>query len=162
MKKLFLVIVLSISTLLSLRVTACTNFIITKGASADGSCMVSYAADSHTLYGELYFYPAANHPAGSFRDIIEWDTGERLGQIPEVAHTYSVVGNMNEYQLAIGETTYGGREELWHTPGLIDYGSPCHNCVDQLMQIDHHYKLGVEIKSVAEVVADALVMDSEK
>ena len=123
MKKSFLIIVLAISTLLSLRVTACTNFIITKGASADGSCMVSYAADSHTLYGELYFYPAANHPAGSFRDIIEWDTGERLGQIPEIPHTYSVVGNMNEHQLAIGETTYGGREELWHTPGLIDYGS---------------------------------------
>lgn len=123
MKKLFLVIILSISTLLSLKVEACTNFIVTKGASTDGSCMVSYAADSHTLYGELYYFPAANHPAGSFRDIVEWDTGKRLGQIPEVAHTYSVVGNMNEYELAIGETTYGGREELWHTPGLIDYGS---------------------------------------
>jgi len=123
MKKIFLVIVLCLSTLFALRVSACTNFIITKGASVEGSCMVTYAADSHTLYGELYYYAAANHPAGSFRDIIEWDTGERLGQIPEVAHTYSVVGNMNEFELAISETTYGGREELWHTPGLIDYGS---------------------------------------
>lgn len=123
MKKIFLTIILVFSVLCIGKISACTNFIITKGASADGSCMVSYAADSHTLYGELYYLPAANHAAGSFRDIIEWDTGIRLGQIPEVAHTYSVVGNMNEHQLTIGETTYGGREELWSTPGLIDYGS---------------------------------------
>ncbi|MBP5709651.1 MAG: C69 family dipeptidase [Bacteroidales bacterium] len=102
---------------------ACTNFIITKGASKDGSCMVSYAADSHTLYGELYYRPAADYPAGTMMDVIEWDTGERLGQIPQVAHTYSVVGNMNEHQLAIGETTYGGLEELWKKNGIMDYGS---------------------------------------
>jgi dipeptidase len=102
---------------------ACTNFIVTKGASKDGSCFVTYAADSHQLYGELYYRPAANYPAGTMMDIIEWDTGKKLGQIPQVAHTYSVVGNMNEFQLAIGETTYGGIEELEHGQGLIDYGS---------------------------------------
>ena len=123
MKKIFLTLTLVCCTLFASRVSACTNFIITKGASTTGSCMVTYAADSHTLYGELYFMPAADHPAGSFRDVIEWDSGKRLGQIPEVAHTYSVVGNMNEHQLVIGETTYGGRSELWKTPGLIDYGS---------------------------------------
>ena len=123
MKKVFLTVILVCCIMLSPRLYACTNFIITKGASSTGSCMVTYAADSHTLYGELYFQPAADHPAGSFREVIEWDSGKRLGQIPEVAHTYSVIGNMNEHQLVIGETTYGGRSELWKTPGLIDYGS---------------------------------------
>lgn len=102
---------------------ACTNFIVTKGASRDGSCFLTYAADSHQLYGELYYRPAANYPAGTMLDIIEWDTGKKLGQIPQVAHTYSVIGNMNEFQLAIGETTYGGIEELEQGRGLIDYGS---------------------------------------
>ena len=123
MKKVFLTVILVCCIILSPRLYACTNFIITKGASSTGSCMVTYAADSHTLYGELYFQPAADHPAGSFREVIEWDSGKRLGQIPEVAHTYSVIGNMNEHQLVIGETTYGGRSELWKTPGLSDYGS---------------------------------------
>ncbi len=102
---------------------ACTNFIVTKGASKDGSCFMTYAADSHTLYGELYYRPAKDYPAGAMMDIVEWDTGKLLGQIPQVSHTYSVVGNMNEWQLAIGETTYGGIEELMHGQGLIDYGS---------------------------------------
>ena len=102
----------------------CTNFLVTRGASADGSTMVTYAADSHTLYGELYFQPAQNHPAGAMRDIYEWDTGKFLGRIPQPAHTYSVVGNMNEFQLAIGETTFGGRSELGKQTGAImDYGS---------------------------------------
>ena len=102
----------------------CTNFLITRGASVDGSTMITYAADSHTLYGELYFQPAADHPAGSMRKIYEWDTGKYLGEIPQPAHTYSVVGNMNEFQLAISETTYGGRSELGSQSGAImDYGS---------------------------------------
>jgi len=102
----------------------CTNFLITRGASTDGSTMITYAADSHTLYGELYFQPAQDHPAGAMRDIYEWDTGKFLGKIPQPAHTYSVVGNMNEFQLAIGETTYGGRSELGSQNGAImDYGS---------------------------------------
>jgi len=102
---------------------ACTNFIITKGATKDGSVMITYSADSHVLYGELYFWPARNWPAGSMADIYEWDTGKFLGRIPQVAHTYSVVGNMNQHQLVIGETTFGGREELADSTGIIDYGS---------------------------------------
>ncbi|HCE57271.1 MAG TPA: dipeptidase [Prolixibacteraceae bacterium] len=102
----------------------CTNFLITRGASVDGSTMITYAADSHTLYGELYFQPAKDYSVGAMRDIYEWDTGQFLGRIPQPAHTYSVVGNINEYQLAIGETTYGGREELGKQTGAImDYGS---------------------------------------
>ncbi|MDD2594790.1 MAG: C69 family dipeptidase [Bacteroidales bacterium] len=102
---------------------ACTNVIVTKGASKDGSCMVTYAADSHQLYGELYFHPAKNWPAGSMIDIYEWDTGKYLGQISQVAHTYKTVGNMNEHQLIIAETTFGGREELANPNGIMDYGS---------------------------------------
>ena len=102
----------------------CTNFLITKGASVDGSTMITYAADSHTLYGELYFQPARDNAPGALRDIYEWDTGTFLGRIPELEHTYSVVGNMNEFQVSIGETTYGGREELATQKGAImDYGS---------------------------------------
>jgi dipeptidase len=103
---------------------ACTNFLITKGATTDGSTMITYAADSHTLYGELYFQPAADYQVGATRDIYEWDTGKFLGRIPQVLHTFSVVGNMNEHQVAIGETTYGGRDELAKQSGAImDYGS---------------------------------------
>ena len=97
----------------------CTNFLVTRGASTDGSTMVTYAADSHTLYGELYFQPAQDHPAGAMRDIYEWDTGKFLGRIPQPAHTFSVVGNMNEFQLAISETTFGGRSELGKQTGAI-------------------------------------------
>jgi dipeptidase len=103
---------------------ACTNFLFTKGATKDGSTMISYAADSHTLYGELYYRRAADYPAGTLFQVIDWDSGTPLIQIPQVAHTYSVVGNMNEHQLAIGETTYGGRSELANEiEGGIDYGS---------------------------------------
>lgn len=122
MKKAFLLSVLCCLMAVG-SALACTNFIVTKGASKDGSCFLTYAADSHTLYGELYYRPAKDYPAGTIMDIVEWDTGKLLGQIPQVAHTYSVVGNMNEWQLAIGETTYGGIEELMHGQGLIDYGS---------------------------------------
>lgn len=101
---------------------ACTSLIAAKGATADGSVMITYAADSHNLYGELYRQEAADHPEGTMREIIEWDTNKPLGQIPEVAHTYATVGNMNEHALAISETTWGGREELAGS-GLIDYGS---------------------------------------
>ncbi len=112
--------------LLSIGVTgsiACTNFLVTKGASVDGSVMVTYAADSHVLYGELYHRPAADWPAGAMAEIHEWDTGKYLGKIPQIAHTFSVIGNINEYQVAIGETTYGGREELSNPSGIMDYGS---------------------------------------
>ncbi|MFZ4522218.1 MAG: dipeptidase [Bacteroidales bacterium] len=103
---------------------ACTNFIFTKGSTTDGSVMITYSADSHTLYGELYHWPARDWAPGSFLDVTEWDTGKPLGKIPQVKHTYNVIGNMNEHQLAIGETTFGGREELFTQKGaIIDYGS---------------------------------------
>lgn len=104
---------------------ACTNLIATRGATADGSNIVTYAADSHSLYGELYHQPAADHAPGSMRKVVEWDTGKPLGEIPEVAHTYNVVGNMNEHQLVIAESTWGGRKECADTTGnsIIDYGS---------------------------------------
>lgn len=102
---------------------ACTNFLITKGASKDGSTMISYAADSHVLYGELYYTPAADYPEGAMLDIYEWDSGRKMGQIKQVRHTYSVVGNMNEYQLSIAETTFGGLHELVDTTAIMDYGS---------------------------------------
>jgi dipeptidase len=118
----------SLTLLLSLLISgysiACTNFLVTKGASADGSTMITYAADSHTLYGELYHFPAATYSPGTLLDVNEWDTGKYLGKIEQVAQTYSVVGNMNEHQVAIGETTFGGRSELGSQPtALIDYGS---------------------------------------
>ena len=103
---------------------ACTNFLVTPGASADGSSMVSYAADSHVLYGELYHWPAATYPAGTMLDVYDWDTGKYMGQIEQVEKTYNVIGNMNENQVVIGETTYGGREELWgDSTAIMDYGS---------------------------------------
>ncbi|MHB0972225.1 MAG: dipeptidase [Thermoanaerobaculia bacterium] len=104
-------------------VDACTNILVTKGASADGSTMITYAADSHELYGELYYTPARSHAPGTLRDVVEWDTGKFLGRIPQPAQTYSVVGNMNEHQVAIGETTFGGRKELEGPAGIVDYGS---------------------------------------
>ncbi len=103
---------------------ACTNFLVTRGASSDGSTMITYAADSHVLYGELYYTPASTHLKGAMLEIHEWDTGKYLGKIEQVPQTYSVVGNMNEYQLAISETTFGGRSELGSQKGAImDYGS---------------------------------------
>jgi dipeptidase len=103
--------------------SACTNFLVTKGASVTGSTMISYSADSHTLYGELYYWPAADHPVGTMMDVIEWDTQKLKGKIRQVPHTYSVIGNMNEHQLAIGETTFTGIESLIDTTSIVDYGT---------------------------------------
>jgi dipeptidase len=102
---------------------ACTNILVARGATADGSTMITYAADSHDLYGELYYTAAARHPAGATREVVEWDTGDRLGQIRQAEVTYNVVGNINEHQVAIGETTFGGRDELVDPKGGVDYGS---------------------------------------
>ncbi|NMB72417.1 MAG: dipeptidase, partial [Bacteroidales bacterium] len=125
MKRLKLIV---LSTLITAIFTgqisyACTNFIVTKGASKNGSVMITYSADSHVLYGELYYRPARDYPEGAMMDVYEWDSGKFLGKIRQVPHTYSVVGNMNEYQLAIGETTYGGIGSLVDPEGIIDYGS---------------------------------------
>lgn len=125
MKKTGLILLVSImiAGLVIPIANACTNFLVTKGASDDGSTMITYSADSHVLYGELYFWPEKNWPTGSILDVYEWDTGKYLGQIPQLAHTNNVVGNINQHQLAIGETTYGGRSELRNPDGIIDYGS---------------------------------------
>jgi len=120
MKKL-----ISVSIILSaaLPALACTSLIATKGATVDGANYITYAADSHTLYGELYNQPAKDHAPGSRRQVYEWDTNKYLGDIPEAAHTYRTLGNMNEYGLVISESTWGGRQELAKPNGIIDYGS---------------------------------------
>ncbi|MFL5358541.1 dipeptidase [Archangium sp.] len=102
---------------------ACTSLLVTKGATSDGSTLITYAADSHELYGELYYTPARRNPPNAMRDIIEWDTGRFLGRIKEAPITYNVVGNMNEHQLTISESTFTGRKELEGPAGIVDYGS---------------------------------------
>ncbi|MBQ5387662.1 MAG: C69 family dipeptidase [Paludibacteraceae bacterium] len=119
MKKMYLIMALCSAWVTGI---ACTNFVVGKDASIDGSTMVSYAADSYSFYGFLHYAPAADHNAGTVREVKDWDTGKPLCTIPQVAHTYNVVGNMNEHQLTIGETTWGGRPELEIGEG-IDYGS---------------------------------------
>ena len=102
---------------------ACTNFIATKGATKDGSVLVTYNADDYGLFTNLCHYPAGTHAKGERREIIDYDTHESHGFIPEASVTYNVIGNINEYQVSIGETTYGGREEMVDKSGTIDYGS---------------------------------------
>ncbi len=122
MKRNFLFAALAAS-LISVQAFACTNLLVGKKASIDGSVIISYAADSHGLYGDMRRFPAQDWPAGSMLKVTDWDSGRPLGEIPQVAHTYSVVGNMNEHQVAVTETTFGGREELVDTTATIDYGS---------------------------------------
>ena len=122
MKKLRLILAAT-SVLAYGAASACTNFIVTKGASTDGSVMVTYAADSHALYGALYHTPGGKYKAGAMLPVYEWDTGRYLTDIPQVKETYSTIGNMNEHSLIIGETTYGGRGELEDSTGRMDYGS---------------------------------------
>ncbi len=124
MKKIIIsFMIIFISLMIYSEQNACTNFIVTKGASKNGATMISYTADSYELYGELYYFPAAKYPAGTWLDIYEWDTGKYLGKIKQALQTYNVVGNMNEHQLVIGETTFGGRSELINKKGILDYGS---------------------------------------
>lgn len=101
----------------------CTNLLVGKKASTDGSTLISYAADSYALYGELYHWSAREYSPGEMLKVYEWDSGKYLGEIPQVLRTYNVIGNMNEHQLAIGETTFGGRSELSDSTGIMDYGS---------------------------------------
>ncbi len=118
-----LVLTIVVTAIASTPGSACTNLLVSSGASADGSTMITYAADSHDFYGELYFKAGGVHRAGAMRDIYEWDTGKFLGRIPEAAVTYTRIGNINEHQVAIGETTFTGREELGEPNGIVDYGS---------------------------------------
>ena len=103
--------------------SACTSYLVTKGASADGSTMITYSADSHTLYGDLTVIPGGVHVPGETIPVYDWDSGRFLGRIPQAPVTYSVVGLINEHQVAIGETTFGGRKELVDPKGVVDYGS---------------------------------------
>ena len=107
----------------SLASWACTGLLVGKNASADGSTIITYAADSHILYGFLQHTPAANHAAGEMRRVVDWDEGKYRGEIEQVAHTYNVVGNMNENQVSVTESTFGGRNECVDPNGIIDYGS---------------------------------------
>jgi dipeptidase len=119
-KKLSLIAVM---VALTASASACTNFIVGKAASADGSVICSYNADNYGMFIGLAHYPAARHKKGEMRDIYDWDTNKYIGKIPEAEQTYNVIGNINEYQVTIGETTYGGREEMVDPTGGIDYGS---------------------------------------
>jgi len=110
-------------TLLGYQALACTSYLVSKGASKDGSVMITYAADSHIRYGELYWRPAMRWPAGSMITLYDRGTNKPLGQIPQVSYTYQVIGFMNEHQVAIGESTFDGRAELWDSTGMVDYGS---------------------------------------
>ncbi|MCK9343073.1 MAG: C69 family dipeptidase, partial [Massilibacteroides sp.] len=123
MKKNWIAVTMALLTLSSSPSFACSGLLVGKKASIDGSVIISYAADSHNLYGEMYRWPATQWPVDAMLDIKEWDTGKPLGQIKQVSETYSVLGNMNEYQVAITETTFGGREELVNPEGIMDYGS---------------------------------------
>lgn len=120
MRKLFLSLLLCVGVINAL---ACTNFIVGKKASADGSVMCTYSADDYGMFLGLCHYPAGKHAKGEMLQIYDWDTKEYHGQIPQAAETYNVIGNINEYQVTIGETTFGGREEMVDTTGIIDYGS---------------------------------------
>ncbi len=102
---------------------ACSNLIVGKKASVDGSVLVSYNADDYGMFGHLCHYPAGTHPKGTMRAIYDWDSGVYHGEIEEAPVTYNVIGNINEFQLSIAETTYGGREEMVDSTGILDYGS---------------------------------------
>ena len=121
MRKVSLIILLVLFT--TTLTFPCTNLLVGKKASTDGSTIISYAADSYGLYGELYHWPAKEYKPGEMLKVYEWDSGKYLGEIPQVLKTYNVIGNMNEHQLVIGETTFGGRSELTDSTGIIDYGS---------------------------------------
>lgn len=114
---------MSIMALISVSAFACTNIIVGKKASADGSVFVSYSADSYGMYGNIYSHRGGVHPQGEMRKVYDWDTNKYHGEIAQAQRTYNVVGQMNEHQVSITETTFGGREELWETGGIIDYGS---------------------------------------
>ena len=120
MKKLFLLL---FSIFFFANSQACTNFIVGKAASKDGSVICTYNADDYGMFIGLCHYPAAKHAKGEMRKVIDWDTKEYHGEIPEAPETYNVIGNINEYQVTIGETTYGGREEMVDSTGILDYGS---------------------------------------
>ena len=124
MNKIFASALMAVAMLGSVsEAEACSNFIVGKKASVDGSVMCSYSADDYGMFQYLCHYPAAKHAKGEMRKIFDWDSNKYHGEIPEAAETYNVIGNINEWQVTIGETTYGGREEMVDSTGIMDYGS---------------------------------------
>ena len=124
MNKIFASVLMAVAMLGSVsEAEACSNFIVGKKASVDGSVMCSYSADDYGMFQYLCHYPAAKHAKGEMRKIFDWDSNKYYGEIPEAAETYNVIGNINEWQVTIGETTYGGREEMVDSTGIMDYGS---------------------------------------
>ena len=124
MNKIFASALMAVAMLGSVsEAEACSNFIVGKKASVDGSVMCSYSADDYGMFQYLCHYPAAKHAKGEMRKIFDWDSNKYYGEIPEAAETYNVIGNINEWQVTIGETTYGGREEMVDSTGIMDYGS---------------------------------------
>ena len=124
MNKIFASALMAVAMLGSVsEAEACTNFIVGKKASVDGSVMCSYSADDYGMFQYLCHFPAGKHAKGEMRKIYDWDTNKYHGEIPEAAETYNVIGNINEWQVTIGETTYGGREEMADSTGIMDYGS---------------------------------------
>lgn len=148
MKKFHNLLLMMFILLLNINSQACTNFLVTKGASVDGSNYITYAADSHIRYGELYFTPAADWTPGSMRTIYDRGTNAIRGYVPQPAHTYQVVGYINENQVALGETTFGGRTELIDPKGLIDYGSL------MFMALERSTSAREAIKIMAELVEE--------
>ncbi len=144
----FTLLLLTVSLFTAKPADACTNYLVTKGASVDGSTMITYAADSHIRYGELYFSPASHWPEGSMVTILSRGTNKPLGQIPQVPYTYQTVGFMNEHQVAIGESTFGGRPELRDTTGIMSYSA-------LMFMATQRAKTAREaIKVIAELVAE--------
>lgn len=143
MKKIILTCVIFL--LATIMTYPCTNFLVGKKASTDGSTIISYSADSYNLYGELYHWPAKQYRPGEMLKIYEWDTGKYLGEIPQVLQTYSVIGNMNEHQLTIGETTFGGRSELSDPNGIMDYGSLIYTTLQRAKNAREAIKIMTEL-----------------
>lgn len=148
MRKLNLLLITFLLIFINIDSKACTNFLVTKGASVDGSNFITYAADSHIRYGELYFTPAADWAPGDMRTIYDRGTNAIRGYVPQPAHTYQVVGYINENQVALGETTFGGRTELIDPKGIIDYGSL------MFMALERSTSAREAIKIMAELVEE--------
>lgn len=121
--KLKIILLFAFTVLFTFQSFSCTSYLITKGASFDGSTMISYAADSHVRYGELYFRKGGVNEPGSMVEVRSRSTHKLITKIPQAEITHRVVGYMNEFQVSMGETTFGGRTELQDSTGLMDYAA---------------------------------------
>ena len=138
-------LIFMVMTLISIEASACTNLIVGKKASTDGSVIVSYSADSYGMYGNMHRHVGGKHAKGEMRKVYEWDTNKFLGEIPQAEITYNVVGQMNANQVTITETTFGGREELVDTTGIIDYGSLIYITLERATSARHAIKIMTDL-----------------